>query len=322
VEGPSYECSWLSVAALRRAYARVKENHGCAGADGITLAGFESGLDGQCELLKQQVETREYWAWPLRRVVIEKHPGSTETRTLCVPAVRDRVLQTAAASALEPVLEPEFEDCSFAYRRGRGVRMAVERVHKLLTDGYGWIVDADIENFFDSIPVDVALGRLRPYVKDETLLSLAGLWLDASVWDGTSLRRTGKGLFLGLVISPMLANLCLDHLDETVEAAGLRMVRYGDDFVILTKSRKQAERALALAESEIQALRLRLNQSKTHILRSADGMKFLGIVFLKDMLLQPFGKRKRLKVIDSAPAIPPGWLPDSERRPLRRYLAY
>lgn len=87
--------------------------------------GFESGLEGQCELLKEQVESREYWAWPLRRVVIEKHPGSKETRVLCVPAVRDRVLQTAVAFALEPVLEPEFEDCSFAYRRGRGVRMAV-----------------------------------------------------------------------------------------------------------------------------------------------------------------------------------------------------
>lgn len=311
--------SWLSTEALRRAFARVRENHGCAGSDGITLAGFESNLDGQCELLKRQVEKGEYWAWPLRRVVIEKHPGSKETRTLCVPAVRDRVLQTAAAFVLESLLEPEFEDCSFGYRRGRGVRMAVERIHALLTKGYCWIVDADIEQFFDSVPVDVALSRLRPYVQDETLVRLANLWLDAAVWDGATCRRAGKGLPLGLVISPLLANLCLDHLDETVEAAGLQMIRYADDFVILTKSRKQAGKGLALAEAEVAALRLRLNDGKTRILRASDGMKFLGVIFLKEMLLQPYGKRKQLKVLESAPPIPPGWLPAAEKRPLRLY---
>lgn len=322
MRGSSSADGWLTLPALRRAFARVKENHGCAGADGISLAGFEANLAGQCLALKEEVENGEYWAWPLRRVVIEKSPGSKETRTLCVPAVRDRVLQTAVAFALEPILEPEFEDCSFAYRRGRGVRLAVERIHSLLSEGYSWILDGDIEKFFDSVPVDVALARLSPYVRDEPVLRLVRLWLDAAIWDGTEFRRAGQGLPLGLVISPMLANLCLDRFDEAMGAAGLKMVRYADDFVVLTKSRKQAERGRTLAEAELGALRLRLNEGKTRILRSGDGMKFLGVIFLKEMLLQPFGQRKRLKVLDSARVIPPGWLPDGERRPLRRYRAF
>src|ERR1017187_10682622 len=119
---------WLGEAPLRRAFRRVKENHGCAGADAVELDRFEADLGARLDDLRGAVEDGDYWAWPLRRIEVEKHPGSEERRALLVPAVQDRVLQTAVAGHIEPALEKEFHDCSFAYRRGRSGRLAVERV--------------------------------------------------------------------------------------------------------------------------------------------------------------------------------------------------
>jgi retron-type reverse transcriptase len=110
--------TWLSEPLLRRAFRRVKENHGCAGADSVDLAVFEAALDARLDDLRDAVESEDYWAWPLRRIEVEKHPGSEERRGLLVPAVQDRVVQTAVAAYMEPFLEKEFDDCSFAYRRG------------------------------------------------------------------------------------------------------------------------------------------------------------------------------------------------------------
>lgn len=141
---------YLERAAMGHAFLRAKENHGCAGSDGQTLREFEARLDDELARLAEEVETGSYWAWPLRRVEVEKRPGSKEGRRLLIPAVRDRVLQTAVAAYMEPFLEKEFEPCSFAYRRGRSVKMAVERVHQLRMEGYNWLLDADIDDFFDS----------------------------------------------------------------------------------------------------------------------------------------------------------------------------
>jgi group II intron reverse transcriptase/maturase len=312
--------AWLADRHLNRAFLRVKENHGCTGSDEISLAGFESGLAGQIDLLQRMVQDESYFAWPLRKIEVEKSPGSEERRTLLVPAVRDRVLQTAVAAYMEPFLEAEFDECSFAYRRGRSVRMAVERVYQLYQEGYRWLLDADIESFFGSVDREIAAGRLSTLIPDETVVRLVRLWLDSAVWDGLHLTRTAFGLPLGAVISPMLANLCLDVLDDRLLEEGIKMVRYSDDFVVLTKSRKAAERAHALTEEVLAGLRLRLNEGKTRIVRFSDGFKFLGIIFLKDLLLQPWKPgRKRLKVLSSAPPMPEIFFPQSERRPLRQY---
>lgn len=150
---------WLEEKWLRRAFLRVKENHGCAGVDGETIGEYERLLAGRLEWLREAVEVGSYWAWPLRKVEVEKKPGSEERRRLLVPAVRDRVVQTAVAAHLEPRLEAEFEECSFAYRRGRSVRMAVERVYVSYREGYCWLLDADIDDFFDSVAADIVLGR-------------------------------------------------------------------------------------------------------------------------------------------------------------------
>jgi group II intron reverse transcriptase/maturase len=314
--------SYLIYASLHRAFLRVKENHGCPGADNLSLAAFEMDLPSHLDLLRRSVDDASYFAWPLRKIEVEKSPGSPDRRTLLVPAVRDRVLQTAVAAYLEPFLEAEFDECSFAYRRGRSVRMAVERVYQLYRQGYVWLLDADIDDFFASVDRNLAIGRLSTLVPDETAIRLVRLWLDSPVWDGLHLTRPTLGLPQGAVVSPMIANLCLDVLDDRLLAEGLKMVRYADDFVVLTKGRKAAEQAEALTEEVLSALRLRLNQSKTRIVRFSDGFRFLGVIFLKDLLLQPWKPgRKRLKVISVAPPLPDSFFPHSERRPLRQYRA-
>jgi len=314
---------FFDIASLRRAFLRVKENHGCAGADDVTLAAFDDGLATRLADLRRSVEDGTYWHWPLRRIEVEKHPGSEERRTLLVPAIQDRVLQTAVAAHIEPALEKEFDDCSFAYRRGRSVRMAVERVYRYYNEGYQWLVDADIDNFFGSVDRDLVLGRLSTLVHDETILRLARLWLDYAVWDGLHLDRPNLGLPQGSVISPMLANLCLDVLDDRMLAEGIRMVRYADDFVILAKSRKAAERAFQLSEETLASLRLRLNERKTRVVRFSDGFRFLGVIFLKDLLLQPWKPgRKRLRVLSVARPLPPAFFPENQRRPLRQYRSF
>jgi hypothetical protein len=169
----------------------------------------------------------------------------------------------------------------------------------------------------------MVLGRLATLVNDETILRLARLWLDYAVWDGLHLTRPDLGLPQGCVISPMLANLCLDVLDDRLMAEGIQMVRYADDFVILAKSRKAAERAYALSEETLASLRLRLNTEKTRVARFSDGFRFLGVIFLKDLLLQPWKPgRRRLRVLSAAGPIAPNFFPQSERRPLRRYRSF
>jgi group II intron reverse transcriptase/maturase len=314
---------WLDLPSLRRAFARVQENHGCAGADGVSLPAFHATRDDSLATLRAAVENESYYAWPLRRVLIEKHPGSPETRTLLVPTIADRVLQTATAAYLEPYLEKEFDDCSFAYRRGRSVRMAVDRVYTLYQQGYTWLLDADIDDFFSTVPRTTVTDRLQTLIPDELALRLVKLWLDYSVWDGRTLTRPTLGLPQGAVISPMLANLCLDTLDDRLLAEGIALVRYSDDFVILTKSRKSAERAYELTESILAELHLQLDEAKTRIARFSDGFRFLGVIFLKDLLLQPWRKgRPHLEVRASADALPPTFFPGSEHRPLHHYPGY
>src|ERR1700746_212684 len=148
---------WLTNEHLHHAFVRVKENHGCGGADGISLEIFEDALDRRLDELRQSVEDESYYCWPLRRIEVEKHPGSEERRTLLVPAIVDRVLQTAVARYMEPFLEAEFDPCSFAYRRGRSVRMALERVYQLYHQGYIWILDADVDSFFDNADRNLVL---------------------------------------------------------------------------------------------------------------------------------------------------------------------
>lgn len=314
---PIADSPWLTRPALRSALDRVWENRGCAGSDGVTLHAFCQHPESRLNLLFDEVASGHYRPWPLRRILAYKDPERTRTRNLLVPAVRDRILQTAVAAFWEPIMESEFEDCSFGYRRGRGVRMAIDRVAGFLYLGYRWVLDADIDSFFDSLDWDIALSRLTPLIPDELSIRLARLWLESPVWDGLNLSPRQRGLPQGAVISPMIANLCLDTLDERLEAGGYKVVRYADDFVVLAKSRPAAERARELTESVLASLRLRLKEEKTSILEGSEGLRFLGVLFFRDMLLRPYQSKPLQRGIASIAGPLP---PDLHNSPLRRRL--
>src|SRR5262249_24434034 len=162
-------------------------------------------------------------------------------------------------------------------------------------------------------------GRLATLIPDETAVRLARLWLDYAVWGGLHLTRPNLGLPQGSVGSPMLANLCLDTLDDRLLEGGVTMGRYAGGFGVLAEGGKAAERAFALTEETLASLRLRLNEGKTRLTRFSGGFKFLGVIFLKDLLMQPWKPgRKRLKVLSAAGPLPEVFFPQSERRPLRR----
>ncbi|POZ50612.1 reverse transcriptase domain-containing protein [Methylovulum psychrotolerans] len=164
---------------LRQAWAKVYENQGCAGVDGQSLADFSQALPAQLDTLRDEVLYGTYRPRPLLRVAIDKPAGGK--RPLSIPAVRDRVLQTAVALVTEPLFEAEFEDCSFAYRKGRSVEQAVARIQLRQRQGYQWVVDADIHGFFDNIDHSILMAEVGQLIKDVGLLALIQCWLQAVV---------------------------------------------------------------------------------------------------------------------------------------------
>jgi group II intron reverse transcriptase/maturase len=269
---------------LHEAWQRVWENRGCAGSDGETLEEFAGDLPNNLTRLRTGVIEGTYRPRPLLRVIAQS-PGK-KPRSLSIPTVRDRVLQTAVALVLTPLFEAEFEDCSFAYRKGRSVDLAVRRIMRYRDEGFRWVVDADITAFFDELDQELLMRELRELVKEERLLDLIGQWLHSEVQDGGGLKLLTKGVPQGSPISPLLSNLYLDHLDEALLGENLRLVRFSDDFLILCKDQKQAEQALELTEAVLKVLKLRLNRAKTQIVDFVRGFRFLGVEFVRSLVLK------------------------------------
>ncbi|MGH8658354.1 MAG: reverse transcriptase domain-containing protein [Gammaproteobacteria bacterium] len=274
----------LAFATLRDAWQRVRDNKGCAGGDGETLEQFEVDLETNLAALRNEVLQGRYAPRPLLSVVVES--AGKKPRRLAVPAVRDRVLQTAVALVLTPLFEAEFEDCSFAYRRGRSVDLAVRRIMQYRDQGFRWVVDADIASFFAEIDHERLLREVAELVQNVRIIELITLWLKAPVTDLETTWQPTKGIALGSPISPLLANLYLDHLDEALLGEGHRLVRFSDDFLILCKHEEQAKRALDLTEEVLKALQLRLNREKTRIVDFERGFRFLGVEFVRNLVLQ------------------------------------
>ena len=196
---------------LESAWRRVRENQGCAGVDGERLEDFESGLAFELKFLGQELARGTYRPLPLLRILVEKR--EREARALCVPTVRDRVAQAAVLAVIEPILEAQFEECSFAYRKGRSVRQAVYRIKELRDQGYQWVVDSDIDGFFDSVDHELLRLKIEHYIFSKGIRDLLELWVRAEVWDGEAVTRLSRGIPQGSVVSPILANLFLDDLD-------------------------------------------------------------------------------------------------------------
>lgn len=257
-----------SLNRLREGFERVRRNKGCAGGDGMSIGVFAYGLERRLAWLREDLRSGHYAPGPLARFRIKKK-NSPGKRVLSVPCVRDRVAQSAAYFAIRALAEAEFEDASFGYREGRSVAQAVDRVMAHHRAGFTWVVDADIKAYFDNVPHHGLLAAFAGLVPETPFIELIGKWLETS-------RFAGRGLPQGAPISPLLANLYLDHIDEVIAQAGFRIVRYADDFVILCRSEARAAKARALAAKLLAELGLEFHPDKTAIVPLDEGYRFLG----------------------------------------------
>ena len=214
---------------------------------------------------------------PIRRVQIPK-PGSTETRPLGIPTVRDRVVQAAIVNVIEPIFERDFAEHSYGFRPGRGCKDALRRVDQLLKAGYVHVVDADLKGYFDSIPHDRLMTRLETKIADGPVLRLIESFLKADILDEASQWTPTQGAPQGAVLSPLLSNIYLDPLDHLVAGAGYEMVRYADDFVILCRTAEDAARALELVRQWTADNGLTLHPTKTKVIDARQNrLRLLGL---------------------------------------------
>jgi RNA-directed DNA polymerase len=268
-----------SLPNLREAFAKVKANGGAAGVDHQTIAMYESRLDANLKDLSEHLRTDTYRPQNIRRVYIPK-PGSRERRPLGIPSVRDRVVQTALRSVIEPIFERDFAEHSYGFRPGRGCKDALRRVDALLKAGYTHVVDVDLQSYFDSIPWMPLMARLRAQVADGRVLALIESFLTQGVMDGLEEWTPTSGSPQGAVISPLLSNAYLDPLDHLMARKGMEMVRYADDMVILCRTAEEARAAMAEIQRWTAEAGLRLHPEKTRLVDATqEGFDFLGYHF-------------------------------------------
>jgi RNA-directed DNA polymerase len=266
---------------LELAWAKVRSNAGGSGVDRITIARFAKDCPRGLLDLKEQLRKASYQPLPVKRVWIPK-PGTKQERPLGIPAVRDRIVQTALRMVIEPIFEHHFAQHSYGFRPGRGCKDALRRVQALLDEGHTWIVDADLKSYFDTIPKDRLMSRVAQRIADGRVLALLQSYLDQEVMEELTLHEsTDRGTPQGAVISPLLANIYLDPLDHLLAAGGVQMVRYADDFVLLCRSEDEAKAALARVQTWVQENGLTLHPEKTRIVDATQpgGFDFLGYHF-------------------------------------------
>jgi RNA-directed DNA polymerase len=264
---------------LLAAYQQVAQKKGAAGVDHVTVRQFERQLPEAIWELSDQLRGGSYRPQAIRRVHIPK-PGRTETRPLGIPTVRDRIVQGAVVNVIEPIFERDFAEHSYGFRPRRGCKDALRRVDELLKAGYVHVVDADLKGYFDSIPHDRLLERLKTKIADGRVLSLIAVFLQANVMDGLQQWTPESGAPQGAVLSPLLSNIYLDPLDQLMAQAGFEMVRYADDFVVLCRTSEEAARALDAVQRWVADNGLTLHPAKTRTVDvRTDGFDFLGYRF-------------------------------------------
>ena len=262
---------------MRQAFRAVRRNRGAAGVDKVSINMFEVNLDENLDALMRDLKSRNFRPRPLRRVHISKGPGSTKTRPLGIPVVRDRIAQEVVRRLLAPIFEPKFHDCSFGFIPGRNCHMAIERVLEYHQQGYKVVLDADIQGFFDQIPHSVIMSSVAAEVADGNILDLVEGFLTAGVMEDGVFKPTTVGTPQGGVVSPLLANIVLNHLDWKLDEHGYRFARYADDFVVVCQDKRQAREALTLVADLLETkLGLKLSPEKTKITTHGKGYEFLG----------------------------------------------
>ena len=267
---------------LYEAWKRVKANKGSNGIDGITIEDIEAkGVKRYLTGLQSELKSGTYRPLPVRRVLIPKPDGSQ--RPLGIPCVKDRIVQMATKIAIEPVFEADFNSCSYGFRPKRSAKQALEVVRKACNNKGYYVVDADIEKFFDNVNQDKLMTLIELRISDRRILKLIRQWLKSGILYGNILEISELGTSQGSVISPLLANIYLNTLDRLWEKYGLThgiVVRYADDTVIICKNKKSANHALTLLQYIMGKLDLKLHPVKTKIVCMWDGKEgfdFLGM---------------------------------------------
>ncbi len=291
--------AFLSAENFAQAWAKVRSNNGCAGSDGETIDQFDRHADRNLAQLRHAMQRGTYQPLPLRSFAIPKKskpkPGEVpkpEWRWLAVPTVRDRIVQQALLNLLHPLLEPQFEDCSFAYRPGRSYKAAVRQVDQWRQQGYDWVLDADVVKYFDNVQHSRLYAELQERAHDPNVGELVEKWLSSGVITAAGLVLPPKGLPQGAVVSPILANVYLDDFDEAIEDAGLKLVRFADDFVILSKTEQRIEQAQELVDRLLQSMGLELHPDKTRVTNFHQGFHFLGHTFVNSLIVEDQHKTK------------------------------
>jgi RNA-directed DNA polymerase len=265
---------------LWAAWERVAANQGAAGIDRMSIERFEAHAERYLTELAEALRTNVYQPSPVRRVHIPK--GNGKTRPLGIATVKDRVVQTALKLVMEPIFEKDFRPVSYGFRPERGCKDALRVVQQALKEGYTWVVDADLQSYFDTIPKEPLLALVREQVSDGRVLALVRAFLDQDVMDGLKRWTPMAGTAQGSALSPLLANLYLHGLDRLMSEAGIRYVRFADDFVALCRTRQEADAVLRAIQAWVMQNGLQLHPEKTrvgHCVEKGQGFEFLGYRF-------------------------------------------
>ena len=269
----------LSKDNLNNAYKQVYKNKGASGVDGVTVEELFSYIKEHKEEILYKIRNRKYKPQPVRRVYIPKENG--KLRKLGIPSVIDRVIQQAIVQVLTPIYEEQFSNSSYGFRPGRCCEQAVIKALELFNDGYDWIIDIDLQSFFDEVNQDKLIGIIRRTIKDGNLVSLIMKFLQSGVMEKGVIQETKKGTPQGGNLSPLLSNIMLNELDKELEARGLNFVRYADDCLIMVKSEKAANRVMESITTFItRKLGLKVNVEKSKVARP-NQIKYLGFGFYK-----------------------------------------
>lgn len=270
----------LSDENLGLALAQVRRNKGASGIDGMEVSELKGYLDEHLEEIKESIRNRTYKPQPVKRVEIPKPDDGV--RKLGIPAVLDRFVQQAIAQVLVPIYEPKFSDNSFGFRPNRCCEMAIIRALEYMNDGFHWVVDIDLEKFFDTVDHDKLISLVMRDVKSGEIVSLIRKFLVSGIMMDNEYKESVIGVVQGGNISPLLSNVVLNELDKELEARGLRFTRYADDCIILVGSSKAADRVMANVSKFIEnKLGLKVNMTKSKISKPNE-IRYLGFGFYYD----------------------------------------
>ena len=286
----------LDKANLNTAYLQVVRNKGASGVDGMEYTELKDYLSENGETIKEQLRTRKYKPQPVRRVEIPKSDGGI--RKLGVPTVTDRFIQQAIAQVLTPIFEEQFHEHSYGFRPNRCAQQAVLKALEMMNDGYSWIVDIDLEKFFDTVNHDKLMTIMGRTIKDGDVISIVRKYLVSGIMVEDEYEDSVIGTPQGGNLSPLMSNIMLNELDKELEQRGLNFVRYADDCIIMVGSKQSAERVMKSVSRYIEEkLGLKVNITKSKI-DKPKGIKYLGFGFYYDSFAKEYKARPHTKSVE------------------------